>query len=225
MKNLTGETNSKEEAPNSKENQTPKKGGVVTELDNLRNILYGDQVKVTEERLGDLSSRVDRLQKELTSQIRNGLQELQTNTDAQIVNLRKELGEEIATQSDQNASNQQTLKRKQDEKLNKQDKSQRTELRSLQKNLTEKIDSLSNQLQTKTTSLEKSLSTHIKHQKDEHEKMLNTLEANSQKEFDELKKDLMALASRLETNKASRTDLSTLLIELGHRLQKPEADN
>ena len=49
--------------------------------------------------------------------------------------------------------------------------------------------------------------------------------SKSKKQNDELKKDLLMLAKTLESSKVSGKDLSGLLIELGHRLQKPEENS
>jgi len=64
------------------------------------------------------------------------------------------------------------------------------------------------------------LTSRIQVQKEEQRKSVQDLQDSSQKGDDELKKDLLLLASSLENKKVSGADLSNLLIELGHRLQK-----
>ncbi|MCP4140636.1 MAG: hypothetical protein GY755_10165 [Chloroflexi bacterium] len=238
LKRITGEKDSNQEEENSQKN-----GEVATELESLRSILYGNQAKATDERLDTLRNHLDAVQRELSTQIKEGLNSLRMDMDAKINNLEKKLtenlseqaarqntslqntekrlSEETQTQNDQHTTDLRAAQRQQSESLDKQNEDQTNKLRILQKTLTERVDALSSDIQTKTVSVEKELSNRLETLKNEQGKQIEDLAESGKRNNTELKGDLLMLASSLENNKVSGSDLSNLLIELGHRLQKP----
>jgi septal ring factor EnvC (AmiA/AmiB activator) len=67
--------------------------GSAKELERLRDILYGEQARATEDRLGDLEKRVEKVRSELNSLFRKEQKNLQTSLEKQINALSKQLDE------------------------------------------------------------------------------------------------------------------------------------
>lgn len=68
-------------------------GSSVKELERLRDILYGEQARATEDRLGDLEKRLEKVRSDLNALFRKEHKSLQTSLEKQISNLSKQLDE------------------------------------------------------------------------------------------------------------------------------------
>ncbi len=68
-------------------------GSSVKELERLRDILYGEQARATEDRLGDLEKRLEKVRSDLNALFRKEHKSLQTSFEKQISNLSKQLEE------------------------------------------------------------------------------------------------------------------------------------
>ena len=67
--------------------------GSAKELERLRDILYGEQARATEDRLGDLENRLEKVRNELNSLFHKEHKNLQTSLEKQISALSKQLDE------------------------------------------------------------------------------------------------------------------------------------
>ena len=65
--------------------------GSAKELERLRDILYGEQARATEDRLGDLETRIEKVRNELKTSFRKEHKTLQTALEKQINTLNKQL--------------------------------------------------------------------------------------------------------------------------------------
>jgi flagellar biosynthesis GTPase FlhF len=64
-------------------------GGSAKELERLRDILYGEQARATEDRLGDLEARLEKTRSELNAMFRKEHKALETSLEKQLSELSK----------------------------------------------------------------------------------------------------------------------------------------
>ena len=70
--------------------------GSAKELERLRDILYGEQARATEDRLGSLENRLEKVRSELNALFRKEHKALQTSLEKEINTLGKQLDEHEA---------------------------------------------------------------------------------------------------------------------------------
>ncbi len=247
----------KEKKPSSKKGNratTPKRGSVPqppsaselggTELENLRDILYGNQSRVTETRLNDLESRLVSVHQELTSSISEQTNALRDTFTGQLDVLRKDLTERIEQQVAQQKNDLQVMQqniderneqqcdvqngelksvqRQLEERVDRQNKEQTEQTRALQRTLTSKLDALTTESQTATRNVRKELSDRLDKMGTEQSERARKLETEARQRDDNIREELVSLTALLEGKKVSSHDLGLMLLELGHRLQNAE---
>jgi uncharacterized coiled-coil protein SlyX len=77
------------------------------DLDQLRDILYGNQARATENRLGDLETRVETVRRELNQEFNDRITALADSSSSQFDSTNKKITDQLAKQqSNQEAQNQ-----------------------------------------------------------------------------------------------------------------------
>ena len=71
--------------------ETKPQAGSAKELERLRDILYGEQARATEDRLGDLETRLEKVRNELQSLFRKENKALESSLEKQLNQLTKNL--------------------------------------------------------------------------------------------------------------------------------------
>jgi septal ring factor EnvC (AmiA/AmiB activator) len=107
--------------------------GSAKELERLRDILYGEQARATEDRLGDLEKRLEKVRTELNSLFRKEHKNLQTSLEKQINALNKQLDEHEITAAERLENTRSEL----NNDFTKRQNDQATQLRELRQQLVE----------------------------------------------------------------------------------------
>jgi hypothetical protein len=212
-----------------------------TELDRLRDILYGTQSRTTDKRLIDLDARVETLRRESTEALHEKFNTLAESSSGQLAAARKELADRIDRQVIEHAAQLRTAQQSLGGRLDEQGASQTAQLRATQKELTDRIDRQSAEQAAQLRVAQRELSDRIENvyadvltqlraaQKDltdrldrfavEQADRFRSLQAETRQRDDGLRQELLSLAASLDSKKTSRQDLSQMLVELGQRLR------
>ena len=249
FKRIKGEdemTQKEQAQPKDNPEQETQKDTTATELENLRDILYGNQARQSERQLDEFNQRLSTNHAELKTMLETGLRDLRNSLEVKIATQGKELDERLTAQdNNQKARLSETKKtlderteaqgdeaenqlraaqRRQDERLDAQKTEQTSQLRALQKNLTDRVDALSTDSQNKLDVAQKDLSDRLEKVNETQTQQFQGLQAETRKQDEQLKAELLYLTSMLDGKKVSGQALSNMFIELGHRLQSTEAN-
>jgi predicted nucleic acid-binding Zn-ribbon protein len=169
----------------SSENSDKRSG----ELENLREILFGNQVRATETRLDQLEEHLQVVQRDFSAALSKQSEALNKTAEA----AQKELPAQINHQAKTTQANQQALE---DSIL---------QLRSETKKQLEELNS------SVTQALEK-LREMVSEQ-------VRRAQSESRQRDDDLRQEMLALGSMLDNKLTPRNDLAQLLIEVGQNLK------
>ena len=176
-------------------------------LDTLRDILFGPQAQATDSRLDGLERALLQTKKELSNSVGEEVGNLRDSSSAQLKTARQELEWQLEKQNNEQTTQLHTHQEEQKIALDRLSADFDEKVQLTQKKLSDKIDELGNRLS---------------------EQMMD-LQTDSRKRDDDLRQQLLTLSAWLDERKASREDLSDLLIGMGKELQKAKkskiADN
>ena len=184
----------KKESEKMADSTTPPSG----ELENLREILFGNQARATDDRLNQLEENLQTVHRNFTDALNRQNTALREAT----ATVEKELKKQMSDQAKLNQSDHQALA----ESIN--------ELRSETKR---QIDEVQTTFSQELEALRSSLTDHIRRMQNE-----------SRQRDDDLRQELLTVSNWLDNKLTPRHDLGQLLVELGHHLQNnasKEADN
>lgn len=167
-------------------------------LDTLRDILFGPQAQATDGRLDGLERSLLQTKKDLSSSIDEEVGSLREATSAQLKTARQELEWQLEKQNNEQSSQLHTLEEEQKLAIDKLASDFDERMQAAQKKLNEKISELDNTVS---------------------EKLLE-MQAEFRRRDDDLRQQILTLSDWLDERKASREDLSELLIDMGKQLQK-----
>ncbi len=138
------------------------------DLDQLRNILYGNQARATEQRLTDLEVRIETVQRDLSDDINQRAASLANSASTQLTDVQQKLTDQLnQTAVDFN------------QRLDKQ-------IKDIQKSLAD-------------------------------------FRAEARQRDNDLRQEMLTLGAMLDKQKAGRTELGELLVQLGQQLQENAA--
>ena len=219
----------------------PPADATATELDRLREILYGTQARTTDKRLLDLEVRVETQRRELTESLLEKTNLLGESAGSQLAAVRKDLSDRLERQitdqaaqlrmaqqnlngriDEQNASQTAQLRAAQKDladRLDRQSADQAAQLRVVQRELADRIENVYADVLTQLRAVQKDLTERLERFNTEQVERLRSLQAETRQRDDGLRQELLALATSLDTKKTSRQDLSQMLVELGQRLR------
>lgn len=193
--------------------------GMADELDRVRSLLFGKQIKATDERLAQLENRVEEVRRELTNMLDANFTELKNSIASQLGTLQKDLVE----QQDQHVSKQQadlgSVRQLLTERIDQQEKDQTEKLRTAQRTLSDRIDTIANDHTSQLKKMQLDLSTRIETLNAEQSTRIGSLQQESSQRDDALSNELMALGRVLGSQKVSRREMMHFLAELAQRFQ------
>ncbi len=167
-------------------------------LDTLRDILFGPQVQATDSRMDGMERSLLQTKKDLSSTIKEEISSLRTSAGSQLKSARQELEWQLEKQNSEQSANLHTLQEEQKLAVDKLANDFDEKLQSTQKQLIDRLDDLGDTLS---------------------ERLLE-MQADFRRRDDELRQQILTLTDWLDERKASREDLSDLLIDMGKELQK-----
>lgn len=168
----------------SSENSDKRSG----ELENLREILFGNQVRATETRLDQLEENLQIVQRDFSAALSKQSEALSKTVEV----AQKELPAQINQQAKTTQANQQALEDN-IQQLRSETKKQLEELKS---GVTQELEKL----------------------RDLVSEQIRRAQSESRHRDDDLRKEMLALGSMLDNKLTPRSDLGQLLIELGQTL-------
>jgi hypothetical protein len=187
-------------------------------LDQLRDILVGDQTRTHERRLTDAEKTLAELRQTLTVQLQEGSAAQADSFATQLAAARRELAERTDRQATEHAVQLRALQKEWGDRFERQSTEQGSQLRAVQRELRESQDQQTVELMTQLRALQRDLTEKIDGLASEYGERIRTLQTESRQRDDSLRQDLLALAAMLEEKKTSRQTLSQLLMELAQRL-------
>lgn len=167
-------------------------------LDTLRDILFGPQAQATDSRLDGLEKSLLQTKKELSATIDEEINSLRDAAGTQLKTTRQELEWQLEKQNNELSTGLRTQQEEQKLAVDKLSADFDEKLQSAQKKLSDKLDEFNNSLS---------------------ERMLD-MQADFRRRDDDLRQQIFTLSEWLDERKASREDLSDLLIDMGKKLQK-----
>ncbi len=218
----------------------------INELERLRDILYGNQTRQTEKRLGELEVRVETTRRELLDMLNENMANLSDAMQARLSKVRKDLTERVDRLAVDHAAQLKTvrqelteradasdarhearftaLQREFSERLDRQNNEHNEQLRAAIQEFTAKLDSQHVELLAQIRDTYKELSERIDRVDTTQSERLRTLQSETRQRDESLRQELLGLAASLEEHKVSRQELGHALLELGQRLQSAPAE-
>lgn len=172
-------------------------------LNTLRDILFGPQVQATDSRLVSLEKSLLQTKKELS----------------------KTIDEEIGKLRETGGSQLKTSKQEFEWQLEKQNTDQTTQLRNVQEEQKLALDKLSTNFDERLQTTQKKLSDKIDELSNKLSEQMIEMQADFRNRDDNLRQQILTLSAWLDERKASREDLSEMLIDMGKNLQKAKKSN
>ena len=211
-----------------------------SDLDDLREIFWGNHIRNTDGRFHDLESRLQTVNRTLQDLFTDRLNSLAESSQNKLTTTHSRLNEQIEAQSKQHAQEVSSLKqeltqrldRQQDEhaiemrKLNRelmeyvdqQSSTQAANLRQAQQEMNERVDKLATDLLTQLGQVQKDLSQQITRLNDDQNQRLAAARAEAQKRDEDLRQEMLKLTAALDDKSTARHDLGQMYMELGRRL-------
>ncbi len=183
-------------------------GKTGNELDNIRDILFGNQARATENRLSELAARVETMRHELLNTINEQNNTTTERLAAKINETKTELVNRLKRQDEQQtiSLNQQSHKLSEENEQTRQD-------------FQEAVDILTADFQTQLLDIKKELQDGLNRLNTDLSERLLTMQADSQQRDNDLRQELLTMVAWLDHKKTTRLDLGQMLIEVGQQLQ------
>lgn len=190
-------------------------GKTGNELDNIRDILFGNQARATETRLSELATRVEAMRHELLNTINEQNSTTTERLTTKINDTKKDLVNRLKRQDEQQAIalSQQANKLSEENEQTRQD-------------FQDAVDKLTADFQKQLLDTKKELQDGLNRLNTDLSERLLTMQAESQQRDNDLRQELLTMVAWLDNKKTTRLDLGQMLIEVGQQLQSngDEAD-
>lgn len=177
--------------------KTPSTSPIDTEsgqdLAQLRDILFGNQAKATDERLTDLGHSVETVRANLTNKIDAGLESIANTAATNLKNSHQAITEH----------------------QNNHQKETTTRFDQVEATIATLAETFAEELKEAQQALHKAINDQAA---DLHKKLLD-FQAEARRNDDNLRREMLTLGSVLENQKAGRSELASLLIQVGNTLQ------
>ncbi|KAA3665140.1 MAG: hypothetical protein DWQ04_02155 [Chloroflexi bacterium] len=183
-------------------------GKTGNELDNIRDILFGNQARATETRLAELATRVEAMRHELLNTINEQNSSTTERLTTKINDTKKDLVNRLKRQDEQ----QTTSLTQQVNKLSDENEQTRQDFQ-------DSIDKLTADFQKQLLDTKKELQDGLNRLNTDLSERLLTMQAESQQRDNDLRQELLTMVAWLDNKKTTRLDLGQMLIEVGQQLQ------
>lgn len=159
------------------------------ELENLREILFGNQARATEDRLNQLEENLQTVQRNFTDALNKQNTALREVTAA----AEKDLAAQISNQASLAKANHQAL----EESINQLRADTKRQIEDLQTTISQELETL----------------------RDNVSNQIRRLQNESRQRDDDLRQELLTVSSWLDSKLTPRQDLGQMLMEIAQRLQ------
>lgn len=188
----------------------------ISDIEQLREILYGNQARTTDERLDRLERQLDSIRQQLNDTFTERIDNLRDSSQEQLTKFHKELVNSVDLLDKTKSEKLQETHTEFDAKL----KQQAVELKTANKDFSVAVEQLSADFDQRNKQTQKEFREQIEQLGKDIRERLHSYKEEAQKRDDDLRQEFMALAAWLDTKKTSRHDLGHMLIDIGQRLQQ-----
>ena len=210
------------------------------DLERLRDILFGDQSRNTDKRLGDLETRLETVRRELLDALHERTNSYAESSATQLAETRQSLTEQLNQQATEQNSQLRAAQQTFEDRFDTQSSSQTSQLRTIQRELGDRVEAvndnqseqlrvaqrefnqrleeLTNSFLSQLRATQKELGERIDQLSASHSERIRNLQVETRQRDDSLRQELLAMAHSLDDRKTSRSELSQMLVELGQRL-------
>lgn len=207
-----------EEGKINQSNTPPGPGG---QLEQLRDILYGNQARSTDERLNRLERSLDSTRQQLNDTFTERLDALRESSQTELSKSQAKFVELLDKQADKHAGQLVKTQTEFDDKLAQQ----MVDLESTRKEFTSALEQLSADFVQKLNQTQKELSEQLDKLGVEIRDRMQANQEESRQRDDDLRREFLSLGAWLDDKKASRHDLGQMLTEIGQLLQQEKASS
>lgn len=163
------------------------------DLDQLRTILFGNQARAMEKRINDLELRLETVRRELNQHFDERLDALAESTAVDLAKTQKELNEQLTNQvADQTKQN---------------------------KELQERLDKLAADFGKQLQTTQKELAQQMDKQFAELNHKLLEFQSEARQGDDDLRIEMLSLGAMLDNQKAGRSELADMLVQMSEQLK------
>lgn len=190
-----------------------------SDLERLRDILFGSQTRSAEQRLSDLENQLERTDQEFAEIFSEKVDTLQSAYSTNLNSTRKELSEGLEEQNSEQMASLRAMEQSLTERFEKQELQRKTELRNFKKKVNDRVEELAEDFFTQLRNTQRELTARLEQMNGEQTNRVRSLQNDSRKRNIDLRQELLSLAASLQDSKISRHELGQQLQELGQRLR------
>jgi len=199
--------------------QSDLSGKTGNELEHIRDILFGNQARATETRLGDLEVRVEAIHQELLNTIREQNSATGDRLTTKIEESRKDQLNRLKRQDEQQTTFVNNTRDTLTAQINQQFQKLAADIEQNRQEFQETVDKITADLQKQYLDMQKTLQDGLNRLNADLSERLRAGQAESQQRDNDLRQELLTMAAWLDNKKATRIDLGHMLIEVGRQLQ------
>lgn len=197
-------------------------GSMTGELERVRDLLFGKQIKTQEAQLANLENQIQSMRRELGNLMDERLSALNQTILSQIESVRRDLVNSLEQQDVKQQTALQTVQSSLTERLDQQEQELMEKSRTSQKYLSGRIDSVVTDLTSQVRKAQEEFSTRLDATHAELSGMVSALQLETRNNDNKFRDELIALGNALGTQKVSRREMTKILVELAQRIQAEE---
>lgn len=204
--------------------EAPVKSG--TDLEHIRDILFGNQARATETRLGELETRVEVMRQDLLNTINTQTSGVNDRLSKKISDGRKEFDSRLQRFDEQQTALVNNTRDALSTQQAQQTKKLSAEIEQNRQTLQDAIERMTADFQQQISDTRKELQAGLNRLQTELSERLLSLQSDMHQRDNDLRQELLTMTAWLDDKKATRLDLGEMLIEMGQQLQnnnQPEA--
>lgn len=194
----------------------------LSELERLREILYGRKTRVTDDRLSTLENQVRVLEEQFYSRLVEETSNLRTFFLNEMDTLHRQLTTRLDQQAAQFDKALGTLQREFADQLETQETNQTDQWRATKKGFTDKVEDLAAHSETQLRAVQTELNDRFQAFSLDQGEKLRHLQAETRKRDEGLRTEWLEASGTLRSQKVGRREMIQLFVELAHRLQSED---
>ena len=202
----------------------PVKSG--NDLENIRDILFGNQARATETRLGELETRAEAMRQDLLNEINVQTSSVNDRLSKKIGDGRKEFDSRLQRLDEQQTTLVNNTRDALSTQQSQQTKKLSAEIEQNRQALSDEVERITADFQQQISETRKTLQDGLNRLQTELSERLLSLQSDMHRRDNDLRQELLTMTAWLDDKKATRLDLGEMLIEMGQQLQnnnQPEA--
>jgi hypothetical protein len=204
-------------ANNNKANDTiePESNDLVR----LRDMLYGNQVRESDTRMGELEKRIESVRATLQEDLTSRFDSLSQSSSNGISDLRTQINEQLDQRFNDSSNALRATRRDITEQVEKLEQTQNTQISSLRREINSSIDAMKRELLSQMQQDRRELANRLDQISSEQANRILSVDTEGRLRDDVLRQELLTLSGYLDDKKTSRNDLAQLLVDMGESLK------